>query len=73
MIAEKIVSLVVACVSMLSLEIAMLTQFNDGAKPWFPPLMIGLSGGFIGIAVVCVGIFMAVRATRMLRRLKQQP
>lgn len=73
MIAEKILSLVVACVSMLSLEIAMLTQFDDGAKPWFPPLMIGASGGFIGIAVVCVGIFMAVRATRQLRRLKQQP
>lgn len=70
MIAEKIVSLVVACVSMLSLEIAMLTQFNDGAKPWFRPLMIGLSGGFIGLSVVGIGLFMVVRATRMLRRLQ---
>lgn len=70
MIAEKILSLVVACVAMFSLEIAMLAQFDDGAKPWFRPLMIGLSGGFIGLSVVTIGIFMVVRATRMLRRLQ---
>lgn len=72
MIAEKIVSLVVACVSMFSLEIAMLTQFDDGSTPWFRPLMIGISGGVVGVAVVGIGIFMAVRATRQLRQLTQQ-
>lgn len=66
MIAEKIVSLVTACVSMLSLEIAMLTQFDDGTRPWFRPLMIALSGGAIGISVVGIGVFMVVRATRRL-------
>lgn len=65
------VNLVSALVSMLSLEIAMLGQFgSERDDPYFRPLMIALSGAAICLTVTALGVYMIVRATRRLRRLR---
>ncbi len=71
MSAARAVNLAAALVSMLSLETAMLTRFDDGsAAPFFRRIMIGTTGGVVCIIVVAMGIYMIVRSTRQLRKLR---
>ena len=64
--AARAVNLAAALVSMLSLEIAMLTQFG-GKMPEdirFSRIMIASSGAVIFLFIVGMGISMMVRARR---------
>lgn len=71
MSAARVVSLVAAMVSMLSLETAMLTQFDSGDNPpLFRQAMVGFTGGSVCAIVVVMGIYMIVRSTKQLRKWK---
>lgn len=60
-----------ALVSMLSLETAMLTQFNDGSKgAFFRRTMIGSTGGAVCVLVTVMGLYMVIHAARRIRKLR---
>lgn len=74
MSAARTVNLVAALVSMLSLETAMLTQFDPGSiSSSFSRMMIGSTGGAVCVAVVAMGIFMIIRSAMQLKKLKDNP
>ena len=74
MSAAKAVNLAAALVSMLSLETAMLTQFDNGTtSPFFRQSMIASTGGAVCAIVVGMGISMIAYSTRRLKKLKDMP
>ena len=71
MSASKSVKLAAALVSMLSLETAMLMQFNDRADAEaFRQVMTGATGGAVCVIVLVMAVVMIVKSTRQLRRLQ---
>lgn len=71
MAAARGVNLAAALVSMLSLETAMLTQFNDGSKgALFRRAMIGSTGGAVCVLVTVMGLYMVIHAARRIRKLR---
>lgn len=71
MAAARGVNLAAALVSMLSLETAMLTQFNDGSKgAFFRRAMIGSTGGAVCVLVTVMGLYMVIHAARRIRKLR---
>ncbi len=72
MAAARVINLVTALVSMLSLETAMLTQFDTGdTSPAFRRIMTGSTGGVVCAFVVGMGMYMMIRGTKELRKLKK--
>ncbi len=68
MSAAKVINLAAALVSMLSLETAMLTQFNnDNTAPWFRQVMVGSTGIAVSAIVIGAGLYMIVHASRKLK------
>lgn len=67
MSAAKAVKLAAALVSMLSLETAMLTQFDERKGPEFRRLMNGITGGCVCLVVLAIAVFMIWRATKQLK------
>ena len=71
MSAAKIINLVAALVSMLSLETAMLAQFDNGQNPeTFRKLMTGATGSGVCLTVLALAVFMIVSSTKQLNKLK---
>lgn len=71
MSAAKAVSLVAACVSMLSLENTMLVTFGDGGMTARTrQLFLALSGGTISVFIVAMALYMIVNANRKLKDLE---
>lgn len=68
--ASKVVSLVSALVSMLSLETAMLEAFGDEGDELFRRIMTASSGGAVCVAVLVIAVIMIVKSTRELRRMR---
>ena len=68
MSAARVVNLVTALVSMLSLETAMLTQFGSEDSPYFRQVMTSATGGAVCAFVIGMGIYMMVHATRQLKK-----
>lgn len=68
--AAKAVKLAAALVSMLSLETAMIAQFDERNGPQFRQLMTGVTGGAVCLIVLIMAIFMVIRSTRQLKRLR---
>lgn len=71
--AAKVISLVAALVSMLTLESTMLTTFSDGTmtaleQKW----MLGVTGGVISAFIVAMAIYMIVVGTKKLKQLKAE-
>lgn len=72
MSAAKAIKLAAALVSMLSLETAMLMQFNNRAdSEVFRQVMSGATGGCVCAVVLGMAVFMIVKATRQLRELRR--
>lgn len=71
MSTAKIISLSAALVSMLSLETAMFSQFGEDMATENQQLMIMLTGAGVSIVVVTMSIYMIVRATKEMKRSKQ--
>lgn len=69
--AAKVVSLTAALVSLLSLETAMLTQFGAADDPMFRQIMTASTGAGISILVLGMALFMILRSTEQLRRIKE--
>lgn len=68
MSAAKAIKLAAALVSMLSLETAMLMQFNERENPEaFRQLMTGTTGGGVCAIVLTMAVFMIVKSTRQLK------
>lgn len=68
--AAKVINLVAAMVSILSLETAMLAQFGGNDGPAFRKLMTGATGGGVCTIVIAMAIFMIWNATGQLRKLR---
>lgn len=69
MSAVKAINLVAAMVSILSLETAMLAQFNGDAED-FRIVMTSVTGGGVCTIVIGMAIFMIWKSTRDLKRLQ---
>ena len=67
--ASKIISLISALVSMLTLESTMLTAFGkETASPLFQKLMLGITGGAVSTAITSLSVYMIIKSTRLLRK-----
>lgn len=67
--AAKVIKLVAAMVSLLSLETAIIAQFgNDNQK--FRHIMIGISGSIVCTVVICLAIYMLHHSTCQLKALR---
>lgn len=67
MSSARVMSLASAAVSMLALEVAMLTQFGAEDEINFRRIMIILSGCAVFVLMVGTGIYMTVHSSRALR------
>lgn len=67
--ASKVVSLVSAMVSMLSLTTAMLARYNGDAED-FRVLMTGTVGGFVCVTVIAMAVYMIVKGNHELKKLE---
>lgn len=70
--ASKVIVLVTALVSVLSLETGMLSQFGDGQEESFRQIMTGLTGGAVCLIVLSMAVTMIVNATGHIRALCQR-
>ena len=68
--ASKTITLIAAMVSMLSLETAMLARFGSNDTPQFRAIMTGATGGGVCTIVICMAVYMIVKANKNLKKLK---
>ncbi len=66
--AAKVINLVAAMVSILSLETAMLAQFGSDDDPLFRKAMTAATGGAVCTIVIGIAIFMIVKSTKRLQK-----
>lgn len=69
MSAAKVINLVAAMVSMLSLETAMLAQFGEEDEE-FRAVMTGATGGGVCTIVIGMAVFMIHKSTKQIKNLK---
>lgn len=67
--AAKVINLTAGLVSMLSLEMAMLTQFGAAEDPSFRRLMIAYTGAAVCVIVLGMAVYMIYNATRQLKKI----
>lgn len=68
--AAKVINLVAAMVSILSLETAMLAQFGGDDDPLFRKYMTAATGGVVCTIVILMAAYMIWRANKKLKRLE---
>lgn len=68
--ATKLITLVAACVSMLTLETTMLTTFGDDPTPQFRQIMLACTGFVVFAFSIAVAIGMLVKGYKQLALLK---
>lgn len=66
--AAKVINLVAAMVSILSLETAMLAQFGEDDDLLFRKIMTGTTGGAVCTIVIGIAIFMIWKSTKRLKK-----
>lgn len=66
--AAKMLSVAGALMSILTLQTAMMTQFND--NPLFRRNMNTLTGTSVSLIVIAMAVFMVIRAKRALKKLQ---
>ncbi len=72
MSTSKIIKFAAALVSMLSLETAMFSQFGGDMAPEHQRLMIMLTGAGIAVTVVTMAVYVIVRNTKEIRKIKKE-
>jgi len=72
MMTTKMIALSAALVSMLSLETAMFSQFGEDMTPQSQRLMIILTGAGVSIAVITMSIYVIVKNTKEIRKLRSK-
>lgn len=65
--ASKAITLAAACVSMLTLETAMLTAFGGQDDVGFRQTMTALTGAAVCLLVLIMAVYMIVRSTREIK------
>lgn len=70
--AAKVISLVSAMVSILSLETAMVTRFGDEDDFLFRRVMTGATGGGVCILVLGIAVFMKRVFVKSICRLRRR-
>lgn len=66
--AAKVIGLICACVSMLTLESTMLTTFEtESNDPRFRMIMLGVTGVAVSLLTVSMAVYMIVKGSRNLR------
>ncbi len=71
MSAAKAIKLAAALVSMLSLETAMLAQFDNQSNPvFFRRIMVASTGGAVCLLILAMAVFMIFRSTKELKKLR---
>ncbi len=71
MSAAKAINLATALVSMLALETAMLSQFGDSDDALFRRIMTGATGGVICVFILGMAVFMIIRSTKQLKKIRE--
>lgn len=66
--AAKVINLVAAMVSILSLETAMLAQFGGDDDPLFRQVMTGATGGAVCTIVIGMAVYMIWGANNNLKK-----
>ena len=69
--ASKYVSLIVACVSILTLETTMLTTFSTGNDIVFRKVILGITGFFVVAISITLSLIMIIHGTKTQRNLKK--
>lgn len=69
--AAKVISLAAALVSMLSLETAMLMQFGSENSESFRQMMTGTTGAAVCLIVLGLAVFMIIKSTISINKLKK--
>lgn len=72
MLAAKVINLTAALVSMLSLETAMLTQFNGGRDVAFRQKMSAITGAGVCVIVLGMATYMIAQTTLQIKKCKQE-
>ncbi len=65
--SAKTITLIAACVSMLTLETTLLNTFGADTSPLFDRIILGCTGAAITIFTLTVAIFMIVKGSRRLK------
>ena len=68
--AAKVINLVAAMVSILSLETAMLAQFGGNDDPFFRKAMTGATGGGVCTIVIGMAVFMIWKSSKQMKELR---
>ncbi|MDO4197802.1 MAG: hypothetical protein Q4D13_02280 [Erysipelotrichaceae bacterium] len=68
--ASKIISFAQALISMLTLEMGMLSMYENDVN--FSKTMLGISGACVAIIFLCVSVYMFIHATTELQKLKSE-
>ena len=66
--AAKMITLIAACVSMLTLETTMLTVFGESNTAEFSQLMLGLTGIAVSVVAITMPIIMLVKGVKALKK-----
>lgn len=70
--ASKALGLSAACVSVLTLESAMLTAFGDpGTTPTMRKMLLALSGGAVSAVIITMAVYMIVQSTKKFKLLRK--
>ena len=66
----KIITLITACVSMLTLETTMLTTFGQNSSPLFRQIMLASTGSVVSIFTIVIAIIMIIIGNKNLKKIK---
>ena len=66
--ASKTITLISACVSMLTLETTMLTTFGGEDSPIFRQIILGLTGLAVSVFTITMAIIMIVKGAKQLKK-----
>lgn len=69
--AARVIALVSALVSMISLETAMISAFGEPGNESFRQIMTALSGAGVCVIVLALAIYMIIHSTKEMKRIKK--
>lgn len=72
MSASKIISLIAALVSLLSLETAMITAFGEAGNDSFRQIMTAITGAAVCLLILTMAIYMLLHSTKQIKKLKKE-
>ncbi len=65
--ASKVINVVTSLISLISLEIVLISTFGNGDKDFFE-IMIMATGGVIALVIIIISLYMIIKATEWLNK-----